>query len=588
MGANSSKTVKAKYEVKHTVEGQIVATNISHKGSIKKRNKNSIKIKEKKGLKKSKSVKGQLAHGANLSVIEESSLAVAEPILASCPAYRKKSSCVSCEARDTLLGKNRSRSGSEKSLRFSDFNKVLRKTRIYDWELEPINVPLHGVEEPRPDDICYICEVYTGSHVRACRVCYRAYHDSCLAKIGQPLTESSRQLLAADKWSCHQCVSLNHLLTQEEVKLVLNELENLNIAKDNLTETSYLKYCRHHLQAAGQTFTAHNEAQMVQQFRSVDQAKLGTISFTQFLNIETVRLLGQRCQESLVHLLTPAELAEARRMFHKLGSGVTATSAKSAVNGAPQVTPSWPVFLRDTALDLIRRRCNPLQTGRPDDTEDAFLTFSSCDSLGMDEDQYSTCNSDLEPLVEQPSPSASVLLDRRPETGTRFSQSSSRCTMLDDIQAHIDRSHRHDDLCGRPVESAASSGPRPVTDPQTTAEVTIQQTFSHPSSKCVSQAAVLKTGNLCADLKTSPERDRSSSYNDSQQELIPWADAEKASNRKEGHRGNTKPAHRKSEVIPRPAVTSSGQSRAVSQAGCKYKPEAACGILADGLNQWKC
>lgn len=146
MGSNSSKTVKAKYEVRHTVEGQLVAT-ISHKGSIKKRNKNSVKIKEKKGSKKSKSVKGQHAHGANLSVIEESSVAVAEASLASCQAYRKKSSCPSCEARDILLGKNRSRSGSEKSLRFSDFNKVLRKTRIYDWELEPINVPLDGVEE---------------------------------------------------------------------------------------------------------------------------------------------------------------------------------------------------------------------------------------------------------------------------------------------------------------------------------------------------------------------------------------------------------------------------------------------------------
>ncbi|CAG5121742.1 unnamed protein product, partial [Candidula unifasciata] len=273
MGASLSKTVNTKYEVRHTVEGQLVSTNISKKGSIKKKNKNSVKIKDGH---KSRSATSQLTPETFLGVSEEICDTATQPQLSSGAIYRKKSSCVSCEARDVLLGTHRSRSGSEKSLRFSDFNKVLRKTRIYDWEMQPLDIALEDVED----------------------------------------------------------VSLNHLLTHEEVTNILKILADLEISKENITETNYLRFCRHCLHAENRVVTAKLENQMIQQFNSVGQVKAGLISFTQFLNIEAVRLLGLRSKDSLVHLLTKAELAAAKKIFQNSDKSKIEDACKSGMNPA--------------------------------------------------------------------------------------------------------------------------------------------------------------------------------------------------------------------------------------------------------------
>lgn len=144
MGGNHSKSKKSSPGLEQT--GEACANSpkgLQSKNSVKKKkgNRNSVKIKtEKRTPKKQKSVPG-----ADLENVNPGECQVNHKFNST--VYRKKSSCPSCDAKDTLLGKNRSRSGSDKSLRFSDFNKVLRRTRIYDWETSPVEIPLDDVPD---------------------------------------------------------------------------------------------------------------------------------------------------------------------------------------------------------------------------------------------------------------------------------------------------------------------------------------------------------------------------------------------------------------------------------------------------------
>ena len=65
-------------------------------------------------------------------------------------------------------------------------------------------VPVPQVE---PEELCHVCSVYTGSETLVCGVCYRVFHEGCLAKIGQ-WSGPPDILASSSMWSCHQCVSL--------------------------------------------------------------------------------------------------------------------------------------------------------------------------------------------------------------------------------------------------------------------------------------------------------------------------------------------------------------------------------------------
>lgn len=65
------------------------------------------------------------------------------------PVYRKKSMCQPLDAKDLIFEAMRSRSGSDKSLRFSDFTKLTRQTTLYEWELAPAEIPLYGIDPVR-------------------------------------------------------------------------------------------------------------------------------------------------------------------------------------------------------------------------------------------------------------------------------------------------------------------------------------------------------------------------------------------------------------------------------------------------------
>uniref|UniRef100_A0A0B7AQM3 KIAA1045 RING finger domain-containing protein n=1 Tax=Arion vulgaris TaxID=1028688 RepID=A0A0B7AQM3_9EUPU len=609
MGTNSSKPRKSKYDISHKVGDETVTTNVNNnskttsKNSIKKKtNKGSFKIKPGASMKK-KSLNGNDPRVVNPNEnISDNPEGTPLKKIQSNLVYRKKSSCPSCDGKDIILGKNRSRSGSDRSLRFSDFNKVLRKTRIYEWEKEPLDIPLYGAEKPKVDDICFICEVYTGSHIRACRVCCRAYHDSCLTKIGHPLLENSRRLIAANKWSCHQCVALNHLLTQEEVRNAHEDLENLCISEDKITEADYIKCCRLACQRQNKIFNAEREQNSIQKFRSEATENSGTITFTQYLNIESIRVLSGRCKDSLVHLLTKAEIEEARNIFQKMDNTkadfVTRSHVDSLFRSRSNTNYSddsimymdenvdshvtWADFLRDTAIFFLSQRPNidDVQCpARNDVTDDGTLTFSSCDSLDVDDEKYITCNSKLDAESSVRKRGMSNTATNLPtSTEDTVSISDRSTTMLDEIDSAIDRERCKHEIEDRQTTSGIRFSQQisqekcaeecTTTFSQTPAELNISQRDSINLSP--KSASSLTGGHWAArSCKLPSERARSSPYNDSRHAPIPWEDVETSPGRKVSNDGKTKPGYRRSEVILRQATTTSDNTRAVSHLECK-------------------
>ncbi|CAL1531146.1 unnamed protein product [Lymnaea stagnalis] len=619
MGGSSSKSRKStcgsKYELNQELEASTNSCIVDKKGkgkkeSVKRKKKNSVKIKtDKKTLKKQASFHCDASQNVDPSVISGLCKTGPSSQTPSSPIYRKKSSCTSCEARDILCGKNRSRSGSDKSLRFSDFNKILRKTRVYDWEMSPLEIPLDGVPEPSADDVCYVCGVYTGCHVRICRVCLKAYHDGCLLKIGHPLTEKDRRLIACKQWSCHQCVALNHLLTQEEVGEIMDSLEDYDISKDHITEASYLLYCKQSQIHESKVFTAEKEASSVARFHMV--AKSGIISWIDFLNMESVRILNRRNKDSLVHLLTQAEISEARRAFKlldKKGLGLISKadvqayfdSNKSRVSAYyPDQSMiyidedldspiTWREFLRDRSIYFLGQRPNLMKVPRKKQPSGNSGELSpSLDSID-DDDDYSTCQSDLDSMdivegrsdLKQTAKQSLGTLNDSLDKPTPLPSGSP--SMLEDFNTEMDK------CCSRHEIRVSSADPNvgtPILGLDITTLVlpnmdeTVINTNTVPKDCAPSghaKSALSTQDNVCND--KSPQSKlckdshqeiglRSSPYNDSRHQTIPWEDLGNKSGQKCPEQINR---HRKSEVITRSrALTTPGQARAVSQVGCR-------------------
>ena len=110
------------------------SSNISRESNKSKKKKgNSVKIKDKK--KKKRSQESQSGFFGDKVTLDSNSAA---------RLFRRKSSCPSAtESSAPLDFKDKPRSAS-KSLRYSDFNKVLRTSRINnDGKMKPTDIPLY-------------------------------------------------------------------------------------------------------------------------------------------------------------------------------------------------------------------------------------------------------------------------------------------------------------------------------------------------------------------------------------------------------------------------------------------------------------
>lgn len=266
-----------------------------------------------------------------------------------------------------------------KSLRFVDFTQLDRVHKVDDNELLPVDIAFFQEGKVEPEELCHVCSVYTGSETLLCGVCYRVFHEGCLAKIGQ--WSGPPDLLAnSGMWSCHQCANLGNLLTEKEIIDVLRRLDKCGIRKeDDLALADYMAYCHMSLQEdEGKILTRDKAENARRRFGQADTANRGRITWLQFLNIETVRILNKRSKNALVRLLTQAELERARDAFRILDTDMDGRITKETAHTAldrnsrrsgyyPDETMmyidedlnesiSWIEFLRDRAIYIIAER----------------------------------------------------------------------------------------------------------------------------------------------------------------------------------------------------------------------------------------
>ncbi|PVD23361.1 hypothetical protein C0Q70_16629 [Pomacea canaliculata] len=221
-----------------------------------------------------------------------------------------------------------------KSLRFCDFTQLERTPKVGHADLLPVDIAFFQEGRVQPEELCHICSVYTGSETMTCGVCYRTYHESCLSKIGQWC--DSHKSEPGTLWTCHQCANLGNLLTEEEIINVLRRLDKCGIRReDDLTLADYMAYCHLSLQEdEGKILTREKAENARRRFAQVDTAHSGRITWCQFLNIESVRILNKRPKNSLVRLLTSPELERARDAFRLLDTDMCGRITKATAHEA--------------------------------------------------------------------------------------------------------------------------------------------------------------------------------------------------------------------------------------------------------------
>ncbi|XP_046357950.2 PHD finger protein 24-like isoform X1 [Haliotis rufescens] len=272
------------------------------------------------------------------------------------------------------------------SLRFSDFCKIVRKERVETDEIKPIYIPYTTTHKLTPDSLCHICSVYTGSEVYSCAVCYRVYHESCLSKIGQCQNEAVRYLHAsqsASGWSCHLCDTVSNLLTEEEMIGLLDMFRKCNVtAGEDLTRDQYFSYRKQHYK--GQLGTEMTSDELRDELLVVSQLSkglTGRVSWSNFLNHESLKVLERRNKNSLVRYLSDPEIECARQMVKprdKTGRGdVSRDDLLRLTSQFDQIfhvtyrqdkiifadddltgSVNWERFLKDVSIFLIAGRLN--------------------------------------------------------------------------------------------------------------------------------------------------------------------------------------------------------------------------------------
>lgn len=207
------------------------------------------------------------------------------------------------------------------SLRLSDFNKITRKTQLDEEDIKPVDIPYITSEKVQPEELCHVCSVYTGRETYPCRICYKVYHEGCLRKLGQCKDPASSALLKrAVKpvgWSCHKCDNLSNVLTEEEMCNLMAMFERHEVMRDSsISLEDYLDFRK---RVYNELTNSEMERDQIQEetrtYHRVDKDSTGSITWWEFLNFETTRILQQRHKNSLLHLLHKREIELARRLF---------------------------------------------------------------------------------------------------------------------------------------------------------------------------------------------------------------------------------------------------------------------------------
>lgn len=248
-------------------------------------------------------------------------------------------------ARESM-SKNR---GKETALRLSDFNKVNRKIQLDEEDIRPIDIPYISSEKIQPEELCHVCSVYTGRETYPCRICYKVYHEGCLRKLGQCRDPASSSLLKRALkpigWSCHKCDNLSNVLTEEEIQNLMSLFERNEVVRDSsISLEDYLDFRKRvHYELTNSEMTREQIQEETMTFHRVDKENTGSITWWEFLNFETTRILQQRNRNSLLHILHKREIELARKLFQIYDENMTGVI--SEYNARKAIATWYTLFL---------------------------------------------------------------------------------------------------------------------------------------------------------------------------------------------------------------------------------------------------
>ncbi|XP_060068517.1 PHD finger protein 24-like [Ylistrum balloti] len=230
------------------------------------------------------------------------------------------------------------------TLRLSDFNKVVRQKTLDPDDEKPIDIPYGMREKVRPEELCHICSVYTGRETYPCRICCKVYHEGCLHKLGYCKDPASclllKRALKPKGWSCHECDDCSNMLTEEELFALLDSFEKYDLTQDS--SISLEEYLTYRKRAYKDTHTVSLPKAELQdemaQFHRLDKENSGSVTWWEFLNYESIKILLRRGKNAITRLLYPREIELAYRLFHNFDD---ANSGEIREYDAKKALASW-------------------------------------------------------------------------------------------------------------------------------------------------------------------------------------------------------------------------------------------------------
>ncbi|KAM9794514.1 PHD finger protein 24 isoform 2-T2 [Syngnathus typhle] len=235
---------------------------------------------------------------------------------------------------------------------------------------QPLEVELAKKEQPRGDEMCDVCEVWTADDLYPCRICTRVFHDGCLRELGYLRAEALQEMRdtahTVTGWSCYYCDNLNLLLTEEEMYSLMETFKQCKIIPEScLVSDELLQY--HHFvskQQFDKDLTDEQEEEVLAQFAALDPDKKGHVEWSDFLYFESLAVLKKfRTENSLVRLLTAKERDAARLMFLNLDVDEDGLITRAECRQAQQ---SWfNKFSKDSQSCNVRLMglCAPMNCG---------------------------------------------------------------------------------------------------------------------------------------------------------------------------------------------------------------------------------
>ncbi|XP_028319253.1 PHD finger protein 24 isoform X2 [Gouania willdenowi] len=210
---------------------------------------------------------------------------------------------------------------------------------------QPVEVELETKEQPRSDEMCDVCEVWTADDLYPCRICTRVFHDGCLSGLGYLRAEALQEMRdtahTVTGWSCYYCDNLNLLLTEEEMYSLMETFKQCKIIPESCLVSDELLQYRHFVskQQFDKDLTDEQEEEVLSQFTALDPEKKGHIEWSDFLYFESLVVLRTfRTENSLVRLLTAKERDKARTVFQGLTEDKDGVITKADCRQAQQ---SW-------------------------------------------------------------------------------------------------------------------------------------------------------------------------------------------------------------------------------------------------------